>query len=272
DPPLVTLDDVLFCRIDSDLVEDDPDCDVVRYQYTWRVNGAVVRQVTSAGRADALPHHTATASGDEITCTIVPSDGVLTAAPTVLSLEVSPEGYVEFCFGEAPQVAGCTPCPCANDAAAGTRRGCINSTGGSAQMLVSGNPSAAADTLRVEMRSGSPSSFAILTSGTTRAPAVSTNPCFGLDTGIQSPSFDGLRCVVQGVLRHGTRATDASGDIGKTNAAWGTPSGPPSGLIAFNGFTTGQTRHFQIVYRDDVQASCGRGQNTTQGGTVVVLP
>ncbi|MEM7518946.1 MAG: hypothetical protein AAF368_18740, partial [Planctomycetota bacterium] len=95
---------------------------------------------------------------------------------------------------------------------------------------------------------------------------------FALASGIQSPPFDGLRCAVQNVQRHGTRMTDANGDVGPTTSAWGLPNGPAGGLIANGGFSAGQIRHYQIVYRDDPMAGCGTGQNTTPGVTITYIP
>lgn len=68
-------DDVLWARIDPDLVHDDPDFDVVRYTYTWRVNGEVVREERSAGHADALPA-SYRSPGDIVMCDVESSDGV----------------------------------------------------------------------------------------------------------------------------------------------------------------------------------------------------
>lgn len=56
DPPRPIAADVPFCRVTpAVLYRRDPDYDVVRYRYVWSVNGSVVRNVQSAGLADALP-------------------------------------------------------------------------------------------------------------------------------------------------------------------------------------------------------------------------
>lgn len=93
-PAAPTAADVLVCRVDQDLVLDDLDWDIVRFTYTWRVDGVVVRTLTSAGRADMLPHHVA-APGSVVTCEVVPSDGVasapaVTATTTIRTLGVFP--------------------------------------------------------------------------------------------------------------------------------------------------------------------------------------
>jgi hypothetical protein len=77
--------DVIFCRVDTSLVHEDPDYDIARYRYRWTVDGTVVREVTSAALTDAIARGTAP-SGREVTCTVTPSDGRLdgpTASSTV---------------------------------------------------------------------------------------------------------------------------------------------------------------------------------------------
>ncbi len=75
DPPSPTNDDTIFCLVDSDLILDDPDYDVVRYRYVWTYNGQVLRDVTSAGHSDAIPHHFGS-PGSRVQCQVTPSDGM----------------------------------------------------------------------------------------------------------------------------------------------------------------------------------------------------
>ena len=69
--------DVPMCRVAPEtLYRRDPDYDLVRYRYRWSVRGTLVRDVATAGLADAIP------SGlirdrDELRCEVTPSDGVL---------------------------------------------------------------------------------------------------------------------------------------------------------------------------------------------------
>lgn len=74
DPPSPSAGEVLFCRVIGELYRRDPDCDLVAYRYRWTVNGAVVRDVTSAGMADAL-RRDLVGDGDTIECAVTPSDG-----------------------------------------------------------------------------------------------------------------------------------------------------------------------------------------------------
>ena len=74
-PPDATPDDFLTCRVYT-LDVDDPDWDLLSFEYTWTVGGRVVRQVTSAGLADHLPRLEG-CDGAVVTCQVVPSDGSL---------------------------------------------------------------------------------------------------------------------------------------------------------------------------------------------------
>lgn len=182
-----------------------------------------------------------------------------------------PEAPV-FCTGDGGDQMGCVDCPCQNNADPGSISGCVNSTGVGAELLLSGTPSLAADSLRFELRSANPNTFAVLVSGIFRAPANLASPCFGTDSGVPSFVFNGLRCVVQGLRRHGSRATDSSGDVGLTTPGWGPPSGPPSGLLDQLGLLAGATRHFQAIYRETPTVSCTANQNTSQGMSITIVP
>jgi hypothetical protein len=93
DPPAPTANDVLFCRITSPTVLLDPDYDLPRFRYLWKVNGNTVRDVVSAGLADAIPRNSA-ATGDTVTCTITPSDGNLDGPSTLVSSPVAPPASI----------------------------------------------------------------------------------------------------------------------------------------------------------------------------------
>ena len=170
----------------------------------------------------------------------------------------------EYCFGEA---GACTPCPCANGAAVGAGGGCLNSAGGSGRLIGSGIASSSDDTLRFSVTSATPSTFGVLVSASNALPTSGACPP---GSGVQSAALDGLRCVGGGLLRHGARSTDVNGDIGATTNAWGPPGGPARGLVANGGFAGGQTRHFQVFYREVPTLGCGTAQNTTNASRVVV--
>lgn len=75
DPPSPSPGAPLFCRVHASVYLEDLDWDIVRYRYLWQVNGAVVRNVESAGRADALPAD-AFQDGDQVRCEVTPRDWV----------------------------------------------------------------------------------------------------------------------------------------------------------------------------------------------------
>ena len=81
-------DGTIFCRITSSPILADADYDFVSYHYLWKVNGTVVRDVVSAGLADAIQRDLAK-PGDHVTCTITPTDGKESGSSTVVSLAPS---------------------------------------------------------------------------------------------------------------------------------------------------------------------------------------
>ena len=74
DPPAPTPDDVVFCRVDHDLLLDDPDYDIVRYEYRWTVDGEPVRTVTNAAHSDAIRRNIAS-MGQTLACEVTALDG-----------------------------------------------------------------------------------------------------------------------------------------------------------------------------------------------------
>lgn len=183
-----------------------------------------------------------------------------------------------FCNGDGGDQMGCLDCPCTNNAHPATAGGCLNSTGLAGSLRVSGSPSVAlpsmsTDDLRFRLSGIMPFTFSVLASGDTVAPTNPTHPCFGSASGVLSSVYDGLRCAVGQLRRHGGRPADGNGNIGTSNAPWGGEGAPPAGLAhAFGGFSAGQTRFFQAVYRDDPMAVCMRGLNTTQAIQVTFTP
>jgi peptidase M23-like protein/HYR domain-containing protein len=78
EPAAPTIRDAVFCRVSTDPVLDDPDYDVVRYHYVWTVDGSlVVRDVTTAGHADAIPHDEIPSTWTTLRCTVTPNDGLV---------------------------------------------------------------------------------------------------------------------------------------------------------------------------------------------------
>lgn len=76
--------EVLTCAVQTSLVNEDPDFDVVSYRYEWRVNNRVVRAVTSAAITDLLAADVARPQ-DRVSCRVTPSD-VKSLGPTSLAV------------------------------------------------------------------------------------------------------------------------------------------------------------------------------------------
>lgn len=199
------------------------------------------------------------------------------AANQTLTLTAETD-YETLCSGDGGVQVGCTDCPCGNTAPSGTTGGCLNSAGTSTRLEGTGSPSVSLPSgatfdLRFWLEGAPAGSFCILNSGAAVAPQNMANPCFGLQSGAQSVSFDGLRCSVQGTRRHGGRSADGNGQVGITNNPWGGEAGPPAGLaVAFGGFSAGETRYFQVIHREDALLGCMRGLNTSQAVLVNFQP
>jgi hypothetical protein len=88
DPPAPAESDAILCRITTSLVNDDPDYDTLRYQYRWLVNASVVRLVTTAGHADALPAFSAP-PGATVRCEVTPMDHALSAPTSSVQTTIS---------------------------------------------------------------------------------------------------------------------------------------------------------------------------------------
>ena len=164
---------------------------------------------------------------------------------------------VPSCFGEGQGA----PCPCSNAASPGANTGCINTSGVGASLHASGTASVSNDSLSLNVDGAPTGSFAVLVSAQNLLP--STQPGVGI------AAFDGLRCVGGGIIRHGTRAIDSTGAAA---SPWGAGGSPPGGLAAQSGFVAGDRRHFQVFYRELLQAVCGTGQNTSNAYSLTFRP
>lgn len=165
----------------------------------------------------------------------------------------------------------CNLCPCGNDGDERNVGGCSNSAGRSAVLTVNGLPSTSADSLHFEVSRMTAQTSGLLISGGVALPNQPSNPCFGTLSGITNAG-DGLRCAGGGTMRHGVRPSDSDGSVGRTTNGWGPPNGPTNGILAQGSFAAGQTRWFQVFYRDNPTMSCGNGINSTQGVGVTILP
>lgn len=197
------------------------------------------------------------------------TQGTPSSSGLLLIEESLPPGPgLDICNGDGGNQGGCTNCPCTNNITPGALGGCLNSSGKGARLFSFQSSSVVVGTLVIRIRRAVPGSFALLTSGDEIAPTNMANPCFAFQSGTQAAAFDGLRCAVVNTRRHGVRAVDAFGNVGYSNAGWGPPNGPAGGIAVQAGFASGETRHFQAIYRELPGAVCGRGLNTTQALSV----
>ncbi|MCB9915973.1 MAG: hypothetical protein H6828_12660 [Planctomycetes bacterium] len=154
----------------------------------------------------------------------------------------SAQGY---CFGDGTAAA----CPCGNPGGAG--EGCANSSGVGAKLASTGSSSVGADDVQFHGSNLLPSQPALLFSGW-NAVNGGTGVVFG----------DGIRCAGGNIRRLGVRVPDGSG-----NATWG------PGLGAGNGdWASGDTRRFQVWYRDPQNSPCGSAFNLSHGVELVFGP
>jgi murein DD-endopeptidase MepM/ murein hydrolase activator NlpD len=86
DPASPKAGNVIFCRLDAKPLQ-DPDYDVVRFRFEWKVNGVSVRTVTSAALSDALAGEK-THAGDQVECRITPNDGMIDGPSAVFTVNV----------------------------------------------------------------------------------------------------------------------------------------------------------------------------------------
>ncbi|MDP6409463.1 MAG: hypothetical protein QGI46_08810 [Planctomycetota bacterium] len=152
---------------------------------------------------------------------------------------------VPFCLGDG----GGTACPCTNEDPGGPG-GCANSTGAGALLYGEGVPNTAADSLILRGSNLLGSQPALLFQGTT-----------ALNGGSGVPFGDGLRCSGGGVIRIHVLVPDASGTVAYPQA--GDPSISQDGAVS-----PGDTRYYQLWYRDPNGGPCGSGFNLTNGFAV----
>lgn len=159
---------------------------------------------------------------------------------------------IDLCFGDGLG----TPCPCGNDDVANPGTGgCLNATGNGAVLLTNSDTSVVNENLLFDVVGANPNTFGVLVSGDN-----ALNGGLGI---LGLPPSDGLRCIGGSALRHGSRALNGDG---ANNNSW-------SGIIQSGAFQSGQTRHFQLRYREDpLLGPCGFDLNTSQAVTLVFSP
>ncbi|MCB9916715.1 MAG: zinc metalloprotease [Planctomycetes bacterium] len=149
-----------------------------------------------------------------------------------------------FCAGDGSG----TGCPCNNQGAAG--HGCQNSTGAGAQLTASGTASIGAGDLVLH---GSD-----LVSGQSGLYFQGDNQISG---GNGAVFGDGLRCTGLNTVRLQIRMASASGTSNTT-----------VNVAAAGGVSAGQTKRYQLWYRDPAFSPCLSGFNLSNGYEVTWLP
>jgi hypothetical protein len=144
---------------------------------------------------------------------------------------------ITFCTGDGSG----TMCPCGNAAAAG--EGCMNGTG-QGGLLDSGGTSSISDNTFV-LRG---------TQMTPSQPGLYFQGNNAVNSGNGNPFGDGLRCAGGGVRRLQVRFADATG-TSQTSISIGA-----AGAVA-----AGDTKRYQVWYRDPLMSFCGFGFNLTNG-------
>ncbi len=166
------------------------------------------------------------------------------SASLFLYQEFSPgcDSMTVFCEGDGSGA----PCPCGNNGSSG--EGCANSSASGASLNTSGTTSASADDL------------ALVANGLVSGQAALLF-CGSLQMSGSLPLGDGLRCAGGSLRRLGVRVPDVAGA-----ASWG------PGYAATEGWTSGETRYFQVWYRDSVGGPCLNGFNLSSGRAATFSP
>ena len=144
--------------------------------------------------------------------------------------------------------AAAGPCPCGNAATPGA--GCANSSGVGASLTGFGSPSVATDTFGLSAGGLLPGKPALLFSGTAL-----------VNGGAGALLGDGLRCAGGQIRRLGVRIPDAAG-----GTSW------VGGIAAELGLSGGETRYFQVWYRDVVSSPCGNAFSLSSALELTVEP
>lgn len=157
----------------------------------------------------------------------------------------SPPGVGVFCTSDPFITASC---PCGN--VGGQTEGCQNSTGAGAKLDWSGGSSISAASLTLSASQLVPNQLGLYFQGNN-----AVNGGSGVFFG------DGVRCVGGGVVRLQVRTASATGTSNTT-----------ADLIAVGGIAIGDTKYFQLWYRDHRGTSCGSGFNLTHGVQITFTP
>lgn len=154
------------------------------------------------------------------------------------TVTVVDEPGTSFCDCPAPLAI------CGNPGAPGA--GCANSSGSGVVLSAAGSANALVDDLTLSGVGLLPGNAALLFTGPNQ-----------INGGAGTPFGDGLRCAGGQLVRIGVRIPNGAGQ-----ASWG------PGLSSVGGWSSGDTRNFQIWYRDSNGSPCGNAFNVSNGYNV----
>ena len=143
-----------------------------------------------------------------------------------------------FCFGDG---AG-TACPCGN--AGGSGEGCANDTGSGGLLSATGSASIGNDDLVLSATNLTP------------GPGLYFQGNNAINGGNGNPFGDGLRCAGGGVIRLEVQFANSANNF--TSSTTGSISG-------MGGVSAGQTKRYQLWYRDSGLSPCSSLFNFTNG-------
>lgn len=169
---------------------------------------------------------------------------ILSASLGTLVIKLGPPANTTpFCFGDGTG----SVCPCGNTGAAGA--GCVNSAGSSGVLTSTGSPSITGGGGFVLTAGGVvPSTPGLFFEGLT---SLGNGQLFG----------DGLRCAGGQITRLQVAVASAAGS-----------SASSVDIPAASGVASGETRYYQLWYRDTAPGPCGQGFNLTNGLAVTWQP
>lgn len=180
-----------------------------------------------------------------------PTSGVSGSISLVGTLVATYELARTYCVGDGSGTA----CPCANNAPAGSGRGCLNSTGVGGRLTATGAPVLSNDTLVLQGAGMPATATGLYFQGTTQLGTAGAGVVFG----------DGLRCAGGTVIRLGPKTASA----GASSYPGGTdPSVSVKGLVT----VPASTRHYQLWYRDSAAFCSASVFNLTNGLAVTWIP
>jgi hypothetical protein len=164
-------------------------------------------------------------------------NGPASGSVFVFNLMSNPPGN-PYCFGDGTSAA----CPCGNTGGLG--EGCANSTGAGAKLAA------------VSTNSVGNNEFSLFTSGLPAGPGL----YFQGDNKVHVVFGDGIRCVGVNVKRLEIRPS--TGGISRTTVD----------IVAAGDVAAGDTKYYQLWYRDAVNSPCGSGFNLSNGYEVLWMP